>query len=139
MTLIINVADITEANGRTTRENNEAVLHEIPIGSLVELGDPRYPESPDEEDPTDGLRLFVVAHARDCDGTPLYSLSFQKSAQQDLDKISQEMENWPQNSRFAKPLTIGRGEYGAPITHRLRSRSLPPMGSSLPAHVISMP
>jgi hypothetical protein len=35
--------------------------HNIPVGALVELGN--------------GARLFVVYHARDCDGQPLYHIS----------------------------------------------------------------
>ncbi len=35
--------------------------HQIPVGALVEIAD-------------SGARLFVAAHHRDCDGTPLYAL-----------------------------------------------------------------
>ena len=66
-TNVINVADVVEANGKTWRENNLAIQHNIPLYSLVEL---RY-----EGDPRDGLRVFVRAHTRDCDGTPLYGLT----------------------------------------------------------------
>jgi len=40
---------------------NAAKVHAIPIGALVEM--------------ENGARLFVVHHSRDCDQTPLYSLS----------------------------------------------------------------
>ena len=53
--------DLVEANGKTIRQNNLEKKHNIPIGSLV-------------EDKKTGVRLFVVYHARDCDGTPLYCL-----------------------------------------------------------------
>ena len=36
-------------------------IHNIPIGSLVELAN--------------GVRVFVIKHTRDCAGTPLYSLA----------------------------------------------------------------
>ena len=43
------------------RKANLARQHVIPVGSLVELDD--------------GVRLWVVEHARDCDGTPQYTLA----------------------------------------------------------------
>lgn len=65
--------DIVEPNGKTIRENNLAIPHNIPIGTLVEV---KYA-------PFHGggacekvhARLWVVSHDRDCDGSPLYSLS----------------------------------------------------------------
>jgi hypothetical protein len=52
--------DPDDPSGRTIREVNREKTHAIPIGTLVEL--------------EDGVRLFVVKHNRDCDGTPLYCL-----------------------------------------------------------------
>lgn len=58
-------ADIVNpSTGKTFREENLEKVHQFPIGSLVELTD----------DPPGGIRLHVVGHSRDCDGTPLYSL-----------------------------------------------------------------
>ena len=73
---VINVADLKNPKtGKTYREENNERIHNIPLGSLVEIDfDDRYLESP-----KNGLRLFVVSHDRDCDGTPLYSLSFDKN------------------------------------------------------------
>lgn len=88
-TVVINVADIVEDNGKTIRENNLERQHTIPLGALVEI----QKDSDDDNDPemeryqTGGVRLFVVKHSRDCDGTPLYDLSFDKTAQKELDKI----------------------------------------------------
>jgi hypothetical protein len=80
MTNVIFISDIKQENGKTWKENNLAIQHEIPIGSLVEITyDSEYDE-PDEK--VFGLRLFVVNHSRDCDGTPLYDLSFDKKAYQ---------------------------------------------------------
>jgi hypothetical protein len=62
------VADIVcpdDPQGRTYRQINAAKTHAIPVGALVEL--------------PDGVRLFVVWHGRDCDGTPLYWLSHDKN------------------------------------------------------------
>lgn len=68
-----NVSDMKEKNGKTWKENNLAKTHKYPIDSLVEV---KY-------DTWFGggactkvhARLFVFSHNRDCDGTPLYSLS----------------------------------------------------------------
>ncbi len=62
-----NICDLKcpdDPQGRTYRQINAAIKHNIPIGALVEL------ES--------GARLFVVYHSRDCDQTPLYYLSAEK-------------------------------------------------------------
>lgn len=65
--------DIVEKNGKTIKENNLKRKHSIPIGALV--------EAQWDEWFGDGAcwkvhaRLWVVSHNRDCDGTPLYSLS----------------------------------------------------------------
>lgn len=68
---IFNLADCVDPDdpqGRTIWEVNRAKPHVIPIGALVEVGNSEYP------DPSDGVRLWVVHHGRDCDGTPLYYL-----------------------------------------------------------------
>jgi hypothetical protein len=58
----LHIADLVNPNsGKTYREENTEKEHIIPIGSLVEL--------------KSGVRLFVVFHERDCDGTPLYCLA----------------------------------------------------------------
>ncbi len=58
--------DIVEENGKTVKENNLENKHVIPIGSLVEVLNPEESK---------GLRLFVMRHTRDADGTPLYALT----------------------------------------------------------------
>jgi len=57
---IIMLSSYVEANGKTIKENNTAIKHSIPIGTLVEI--------------ETGVRLFILKHHRDCDGTPLYSI-----------------------------------------------------------------
>lgn len=89
---IICVSDIVEANGQTVRQNNLALVHDIPLGTLVEIGDPEYPDN--EPDSNDGVRLFVVKHSRDCDGTPLYDLSFNPNAQVDATKVEEDLKEW---------------------------------------------
>lgn len=50
--------------GKTTRQANLEKVHTVPLGSLVQL--------------ETGVRLFVVEHVRDFDGTPLYNLCHDK-------------------------------------------------------------
>ena len=69
---LVNVADIVEENGKTIKENNMQKQHSIAIGTLVEVNIDYLEEH--------GIRLFVCSHDRDCDGTPLYTLSFDKEA-----------------------------------------------------------
>ena len=54
--------DPNDPQGRTYKQINATNNHAIPIGALV-------------EDTDTGVRLFVAKHTRDCDMTPLYSLS----------------------------------------------------------------
>ena len=66
------IHQIVESNGRTIKENNLDRRHNIPLGTLVEV---KF----DEWFGNGGswkvhARLWVVAHCRDCDGTPLYSV-----------------------------------------------------------------
>jgi hypothetical protein len=69
----INLADIVEANGKTILENNLEKTHDIPIGTLVEIKfDIWHGDGACEKT---HARLWVVSHDRDCDGTPLYSVS----------------------------------------------------------------
>ncbi len=63
---MINVADLKDPNdqqGRTYRQVNNATPHKYGLGVLVEL--------------SNGVRLFTAKHTRDCDGTPLYSLTLE--------------------------------------------------------------
>lgn len=73
MAELIMIHDLVEANGRTIRENNREKPHNIPLGTLVEVKfDAWFGEG--------GCwkvhaRMWVVLQGRDCDGTPLYSIS----------------------------------------------------------------
>jgi len=64
---------MVQGNGKTIKETNLEIVHGIPIGSLVEVkfsdwfGDGSCWKV--------HARLWVVSQDRDCDGTPLYSLS----------------------------------------------------------------
>jgi hypothetical protein len=49
-------------------------IHTIPLGSIVELLP--FGTTPEEDyNEHTGLRLFVVEHTKDCDGSSMYSLS----------------------------------------------------------------
>ena len=61
MKKFINIADLKATNNQTYRQQNEAKNHFFNIDQLVEI------ES--------GARLFIAKQTRDCDGTPLYSLT----------------------------------------------------------------
>jgi hypothetical protein len=61
MPQMINIADLDSGDGRSYHEVNNAKKHSLELGQLVELDT--------------GARLFIAGHARDCDGTPLYSLT----------------------------------------------------------------
>jgi rRNA maturation protein Nop10 len=72
------IHDLVEKNGKSIRENNEAIQHKIPLGALVEA---KYDEwFGDGACQKVHARLWVVQHSRDCDGSPLYTLSRYKSA-----------------------------------------------------------
>ena len=94
---IINIADLKDPDdpqGRSCREVNTEKKHKIPIGNLVEakwdswFGDGACWKV--------HARLWVVSHDRDCDGTPLYSLSrwndpdFAKQVRQTHNGFSEE-------------------------------------------------
>lgn len=69
--------DVVEKNGKTIKENNLEQTHNFPVGSLVEIKDTQE-------------RLYVKKLTRDCDGTPLYSLSVYKDldeAQNSWDRV----------------------------------------------------
>ena len=71
------VHDIVEENGKTIKENNLARQHAIPIGALVEVKFDKW--HGDGACEKVHARLWVVKHTRDCDGTPMYTLSRWKS------------------------------------------------------------
>ena len=58
----------SDTPGKTWEEKNLERKHAIPLGSLVEIHA--------EEMPENGVRLFVCQHTRDCDGEPLYTLTW---------------------------------------------------------------
>jgi len=70
---IIPFSKILEENGKTIRENNLSKEHKIPLDTQVEV------EISDFNDGKSKKVLgFVCRHGRDCDGTPLYDISFKR-------------------------------------------------------------
>lgn len=69
--------DPDDPKGRTHKQINLEKNHAYEIGSLVEIIDDD--EHYEYEPYYNGARLYVVAHHRDCDGTPLYAMSADKN------------------------------------------------------------
>jgi hypothetical protein len=108
----INVADIVEKNGKTIRDNNMDKIHDIPIGTLVEVKyDTWFGEGACEKV---HARLWVVRHTRDCDGTPLYALSKYKKAMfvEGNVKIRGEEELWLKEEYTLDLANEIKGGYG---------------------------
>lgn len=61
-----NVSDIIESNGKTWKQNNLELNHNIPLDTLVEI-DCDYHDC-------HRMRMYVVDYQRDCDGEPCYGL-----------------------------------------------------------------
>jgi len=69
----INFKNIIEENGKTIEQNNLEKQHKYSVGQLVEV---KYDEwGCDGSCEIVHARLWIVSLDRDCDGTPLYSLS----------------------------------------------------------------
>lgn len=84
---IINLADLvdnTDPQKRTYRQINAAKQHAIPLYTLVEL--------------ENRVRLYVVAHTRDCDQTPLYSLA----ADLEEDREDKFYREWKRHHGYAE-------------------------------------
>ena len=62
----IAVHHIVGEDGLTDKQRNLSKEHTIPLYTLVEIGG---------DTTSNGMRLYVQGHSRDCDGTPLYDLT----------------------------------------------------------------
>lgn len=58
---------IVGEDGLTDKQRNTSKQHTIPLYTLVEIGG---------DTTSNGIRLYVQGYGRDCDGTPLYNLTF---------------------------------------------------------------
>ena len=72
-TVVVNFRDLVEDNGKTIEQNNLTKKHNIPVGALVEFKISHWHGGGACE--KIHARLWIVSHDRDCDGTPLYTLS----------------------------------------------------------------
>lgn len=106
---IHNIADLVNPeSGKTYRQENAAKVHNIPIGSLVEILHTHFPPKTLDyynEESYDGLRMFVIERGRDCDQTPLYWLSIYPplvylKKMGDLDKVTVVFNDDPSSARF---------------------------------------
>ena len=97
MLKVVFCRDLVEENGKTVRENNMAIRHKIPIGTLVDV---KYDEwYGDGACSKVHARLFVVEHNRDCDGTPLYGLGKLPS---DSEAYARSYATWMVDSSFGE-------------------------------------
>ena len=65
-TVAVVVHHIVGEDGLTDKQRNTSKQHTIPLYTLVEIGG---------DTTSNGIRLYVQGHSRDCDGTPLYDLT----------------------------------------------------------------
>lgn len=119
MPIAINVADIVEENGKTIRQNNMEKTHDLPIGTLVEV---KFDEW------LDGgacmkvhARLWVWSHERDCDGTPLYTLSPHRKDHFEGAKIVLPPGYWGTGSAWDKQKTCFKDSVTINILNRVKS------------------
>ncbi len=93
-------SEIVEENGNTIRENNMEKKHNIPLGSIVEVEMVYDVSIGDITQSLKGtIKLYVVSHGRDCDGTPLYIIGDIPVAYPNVKTFSQE---WMQYKAFCK-------------------------------------
>lgn len=79
MTTIINVADLVNPeSGLTFRQENVAKTHKFQVGDFVRVKSYEYltPDDPDDSRKIETIRdMFVFEQTRDCDQTPLYTIT----------------------------------------------------------------
>lgn len=78
--------------------------HTIPLGTLVEIKHNDEFDNEKNDDYRKGIRMFVVRHSFDCDGSPLYDLSFDIKAAETLADIEKELAKSPTLEQLQDPL-----------------------------------
>jgi hypothetical protein len=68
--IVADLVDPKDKEGRTYREINNATKHQYEVGQLIEI--------------KNGVRMFIAKQTRDCDGTPLYSLTAEREIDEAL-------------------------------------------------------
>jgi hypothetical protein len=92
---IIKVHDIVEKNGKSVLQNNLERSHTIPLGSLVDVKySTWHGEGACEKV---HAHLWVVRHDRDCDGTPLYTLSQFKNPTLTIEEMKEYVMDFASN------------------------------------------
>ena len=100
MTKMIPFSSIVEENGKTIRENNMEKDHNIPVGALVEVKmDSWYGDGACDKT---HARLWVIEQGRDCDGTPLYWLSF--TPKHKWENIKVQFDEWTVDGDLAQKM-----------------------------------
>lgn len=98
------VSDVVTSSGKTIREENLEMKHNIPLGTLVEVV---YEEL--------GIRAYVVDYARDCDGTPMYRIGLNQNSA-GIPTKEELQDKWGMESLTAILTAMGRnsfyGNYG---------------------------
>ncbi|EGQ8301885.1 hypothetical protein AKG60_19680 [Vibrio parahaemolyticus] len=103
MTDAVFIGDIVESNGKTIKENNFSLKHEYPIMSQVKVVYcdswlSRESEVIQNAVKT-GLPFYVVQHIRDCDGTPLYAVSFVPLTAAEDERLNEKYLSMVSNDR----------------------------------------
>lgn len=103
MTDAVFIGDIVESNGKTIKENNFSLKHEYPIMSQVKVAYcdswlSRESEVIQNAVKT-GLPFYVVQHIRDCDGTPLYAVSFVPLTAAEDERLNEKYLSMVSNDR----------------------------------------
>lgn len=88
MTKIEVAYNIQDENGESQKDRNLKKNHGVELGALVEL------ES--------GVRLFVVNHSRDCDGTPLYDLYLNLDIVDDVNEVLKNIQEIDESIAVSK-------------------------------------
>ncbi|ENK2262695.1 hypothetical protein AB3A98_002742 [Vibrio parahaemolyticus] len=105
MTDAVFIGDIVESNGKTIKENNFSLKHEFPIMSQVKVVSCESDswlscESEVIQNAVKaGLPFYVVQHIRDCDGTPLYAVSFVPLTAAEDERLNEKYLNMVSNDR----------------------------------------
>lgn len=68
--MITHIHDLPHPAGGTYKERNLAQPHAFAVGELVEING--------------GCRLYVAEQTRDCDGSPLYTLTHEEQGEDPL-------------------------------------------------------
>jgi len=107
---IIPFSSIVESNGKTIRENNMRIQHSLLVGQRVSAHIDDYEQT---------VSMYVIEVNRDCDGTPLYSLTISKRVKEMYPEWINNLKDDPEDqvSRwYIGSSPIARGYMRAALT-----------------------